>query len=151
MSRIKILAETARTVTLYRKDYDALLQAADHPVDRAAVEAHRADEAKVGWNVARRNYFSRDEAERLLDGESPVRIWREKRGMTQRALADATEIGPSYLAEIEGGKKPGSAVALRRIAQILGVPMEQLVEPAERKKRKARKPILRFGGAADGS
>ena len=118
MRAIKILTRTARTVTLSRRDYDALLAAANPP-------------------PARPRRFSRSETKRLLAGESPVRIWREKRGMTQRALADATEIGPSYLAEIEGGKKPGSAAALRRIAQILNVPMEQLVEPAKRKKRKA--------------
>jgi mRNA interferase RelE/StbE len=127
MSRIKVLAETSRTVTLRRADFRALLQAAEDGVDARAVEAHRAQEDSVGWDVARRGYLTREEAERLLSGESPVRVWREKRGMTQRALAEAGQITPSYLAEIETGKKPGSKGALSRIAEILEVPVDNLI------------------------
>ena len=47
--------------------------------------------------------------------------------MTQRQLAAAALTSPSYLAEIEAGKKPGSASALARIARVLQVPMEHLV------------------------
>lgn len=60
-------------------------------------------------------------------GESPVRLWRGKRNLTQQALAAAADVSVSYLAEIEASKKPGSAVALRRIAVALDVPMENLV------------------------
>ena len=47
--------------------------------------------------------------------------------MTQRGLARAAGVSSSSLAEIESGKKPGSAAALRAIAQALGVPMEHLL------------------------
>ena len=47
--------------------------------------------------------------------------------MTQRQLAAAALTSPSYLAEIEAGKKPGNASALARIARVLQVPMEHLV------------------------
>jgi DNA-binding XRE family transcriptional regulator len=127
MSMIKPLAETPETVTLTRTDFNALVHAAEDAADLATVEAHRAYEGRVGWNIARRNYLSADEARRLLDGVSAVRVWRGKRGMTQRALAEAAEVAAGYLAEIEGGKKPGSASALRRIAGVLDVPMEHLV------------------------
>jgi DNA-binding XRE family transcriptional regulator len=127
MSLIKPLAETPETVTLTRADFDALPHAAEDAADLASVEAHRAYEDRVGWETARRNYLTADEARRLLDGISAVRVWREKRGMTQRALAEAAEVAVGYLAEIEGGKKPGSASALRRIAGVLDVPMENLV------------------------
>ena len=50
-----------------------------------------------------------------------------KRGMTQRALADAAGVSPSYLAEIEAKRKPGSVEATRRLARALAVPMEHLV------------------------
>jgi hypothetical protein len=33
----------------------------------------------------------------------------------------------SYLAEIETGKKPGSAAALRKLSRVLAIPMENLV------------------------
>jgi DNA-binding XRE family transcriptional regulator len=127
MTVIKPLAETPETITLTRADFDALVHAAEDAADLAAVEAHRSYEDRVGWETARRNYLTADEARRLLAGASAVRVWREKRGMTQRALAEAAEIAVGYLAEIEGGKKPGSAGALRRIAGVLDVPMEELV------------------------
>lgn len=127
MTVIKPLAETRETVTLTRADFNALLHAAEDAADLAAVEAHRANEDRVGWETARGNYLTADEARRLLDGASAVRVWREKRGMTQRALAAAAEVAVGYLAEIEGGRKPGSAGALCRIAGVLDVPMEHLV------------------------
>ena len=149
MTVIKPLAETPETVTLTRGDFDALLQAAEDAADLMAVEAHRAYEDRVGWATARQNYLTSAEARRLLGGDHPVRVWRDKRSMTQRALAEAAGLGVSYLSEIESGKKPGSAAALHRIAAALDVPMEQLlvVEPTlrpaprddERSARRARR------------
>jgi ribosome-binding protein aMBF1 (putative translation factor) len=138
MTKIKFLAQTSDTVTLRRKDFRALMESADDRAALAAIDAHRAYEERVGWDVARRNYFTVGEAERLIDGESPVRVWREKREMTQRALAEAAKVSVSYLAEIEGGKKPGSAAALQRLGKALDVPMEQLVAGFYRKSRRAR-------------
>jgi transcriptional regulator with XRE-family HTH domain len=126
MNAIKPLARTRDTITLKRADFEALVRSAEDAADLAAVEAHRAHEDRVGWKTARRNYLTADEARRLLDGESPVRVWREKRGIQQRALAEAAEVAVSYLSEMEGGKKPGSPGALRRIASVLDVPMETL-------------------------
>ena len=63
----------------------------------------------------------------LLDGASPVKVWRGKRGLTQRALAEAAGVSVSYLCEIEKRSKPGSVDAVRRLAKALGVSMEDLV------------------------
>ena len=138
MTEIKILAETADTVTLKRGDFQALVTAAADAADLGAVNAHRAYESRLGWQAARRNYFTRREAERLLDGESPVRVWREKRGLTQRGLAAAAEISPSYLAEIEIGRKPGSKNALLAVAAALEIPLEELIYPIGKSPRGAR-------------
>lgn len=127
MTIITPVAETGDTVTLTRADFEALLDAAEDAADLAAVAAHRAYEARVGWDVARRNYFTAEEAKRLLDGESRVKVWREKRGLSQRALAEQAELSPSYLAEIELGRKPGSVDALRKLARALDVPVDYLI------------------------
>ncbi len=66
-------------------------------------------------------------ARRILDDESPVKVWREKRGLSQRKLAELAGVSPSYLAEIETGKRPGSADALRKLSRALAIPMENLV------------------------
>jgi transcriptional regulator with XRE-family HTH domain len=126
MNAIKPLARTRDTVTLSRVDFEALVRSAEDATDLAAVDAHRAYEDRVGWDKARRNYLTVDETRRLLDGESPVRVWREKRGIAQRALAEAANVAVSYLSEIEGSKKPGSPGTLHRIAIVLETPLENL-------------------------
>jgi hypothetical protein len=54
-----------------------------------------------GYEMAKANYLTGDEAKRILAGVSPVRIWREKRGLTQRALAQASGISAGCFNEIE--------------------------------------------------
>lgn len=132
MNAIKLVAETSDTVTISRADFEALLRAEEDVADLAAVETHRAHEARVGWDTAKAGYYTAEEAMALLDGTSPVKVWRRKRGMTQRALAAAADVSASYLAEIEAGKKPGSVDAVRRLAKTLNVPMECLVSDEQR-------------------
>jgi transcriptional regulator with XRE-family HTH domain len=62
--------------------------------------------------------------ERLAAGAQPVRVWREHRGMTGRALAEAAHVPASYLCDIEAGRKPGSFQAMAAIAAALRVDME---------------------------
>jgi DNA-binding XRE family transcriptional regulator len=127
MNAIKLLAETPETVTISRADLDALIDAAENSEDLASVRAWNAYVAAVGRDAAIANSYTGAEAKRLLAGESPVRIWREKRGMTQRVLAAAAAIPAGYLSEIESGKKPGSVAAYCALAKTLAVPMEDLV------------------------
>ena len=127
MNAIRLLAETPETVTISRADLDALIDAAENAEDIASVRAWNAFVAAVGRDAAIANSYTAAEAKRLLAGESPVRIWREKRGLTQRALAAAAAIPTGYLSEIEAGKKPGSVAAYRALAKTLAVQMEDLV------------------------
>jgi ribosome-binding protein aMBF1 (putative translation factor) len=121
------VAETSKTVTLRKRDWNALIARMEDIEDLEAIAAVLAHEEKVGKEVARRDYMTGDELRRILDDESPVKVWREKRGLTQRALAERAGVSPSYLAEIETGKKPGSADALRKLSRVLAIPMENLV------------------------
>jgi ribosome-binding protein aMBF1 (putative translation factor) len=128
------LVESRSTVTLRKRDWKALVELLEDMEDRAAMAAVLAHEEKVGKEFARRDYMTGDELKRILDDESPVKVWREKRGLTQRELAGQAVVSASYLAEIETGKKPGSAVALRKLARVLAVPMENLLShPAYRR------------------
>lgn len=68
-----------------------------------------------------------DVIEQLAMGkDSPIKIIRKYRGMTQGDLADAAGLSRPYLTEIETGRKDGSIRALKSIAQALGVSMEKL-------------------------
>lgn len=139
---IRVLAETSDTVTIGRSDFEALISAAEDAEDLAALTEHDAEETRIGRTIARRDYLTADEAERLLDGENPIRVWRDKRGLSQRALAKAAGIQPGYLAEIETGRKPGSNDAFNRLSTVLGVTMQDLMKPDRRLKESDHGPVL---------
>jgi antitoxin component HigA of HigAB toxin-antitoxin module len=63
----------------------------------------------------------------MAEGTHPVKAWREHRGLTQQALADAAGVSKPFVSQIEGGKRAGTAATLRKLAVALGVPMAALV------------------------
>lgn len=128
MNVIRPLSETKDTVTLSRTDYETLVEAAEDAEDIAALVAAKAEEARVGKEAYRADALPHELVLRLIEGEHPVRIWREHRGLTAKALAEKTGISPAYLSEIESGKKPGSLDAMVKIARALYVQVEDLVE-----------------------
>lgn len=56
--------------------------------------------------------------------------WREIRGLTVKALADAIEIDASNMTKTERGRFGVSIPRLSRIAAVLGVPLAVLADPA---------------------
>ena len=66
-------------------------------------------------------------ADRVLDGESPLRVYREFRGMTQSALAAAAGVNRVQIADIEAGRKSGSIETVRKLAAALRVTIDDLV------------------------
>jgi DNA-binding XRE family transcriptional regulator len=64
----------------------------------------------------------------ILDGVSPVRAWREARGLTQQQLAEAAGISIPYLSQIEAGKRKGSAEVLAALARALRVSLDDIVD-----------------------
>lgn len=81
---------------------------------------------EIGIDEVKRLSYTDAESTQMLEGVSPIAIWRKRKGMTQRALAEAAGLSPSYLAEIEAGKKPGSVVALAAIAAFFAIPITHL-------------------------
>ena len=104
------------TVTLPRGEYDALLDRTSELEDRlAAVEAE--GDARLPHEVALA----------VIAGGSPVRAFRDHRGLSLRELSRRSGVSLSYLSEIERGRKPGSVAAMTRIAAALGVTIDSLV------------------------
>ncbi len=64
----------------------------------------------------------------LLEGEQPVKVWREQRGLTQDALAAKAGISKAYLCKIETRKRVGALKTLRAIADALAVSVNELRE-----------------------
>ncbi len=67
-------------------------------------------------------------ANAMLDGEQPVKAWREHRGLTQEALAEKAGISKAYLCQIETRKRVGALKTLRAIADALAISMNELRE-----------------------
>ncbi len=65
--------------------------------------------------------------ERLVDGESPVKVWREHRGLTQEELGEQVGLSGSYLSQIESGKREGTVRVYAALARALGVDVDDLV------------------------
>lgn len=126
IAEITPIAETTETVTLRRADYQALLEALEDAADVAALR-----EAEAAVQRGESELLPVEVVERLLAGESPVRVWRSYRGLTAHQLAKLADLAPSYLSEIETGKKPGSFDAMARLAHALDVAMEDLA-PGDR-------------------
>ena len=61
-----------------------------------------------------------------LGGSHPLRAWREHRGMTLQAVADAAGVSKPYVSQIEGGKRTGTAATLKKLAIVLRVPLDAL-------------------------
>ncbi|WP_207459325.1 helix-turn-helix transcriptional regulator [Azospirillum sp. SYSU D00513] len=123
---IKPIAETPDSVTLTRADFEALTELLTDAQDLADIEAISA-RLEAGETEA----YPFEVVERILDGGHPITAFREHRRFTLRGLAEAAGIAPSYLSEIESGKKPGSFDAMTRIASALRVPLDLLAKPHE--------------------
>ena len=64
----------------------------------------------------------------ILDGENPIKVWREYRGLTQQQLSDKAGISKPYLSQIETGKRTGTTEILSAIAKSLDVSLEEVIE-----------------------
>jgi hypothetical protein len=63
---------------------------------------------------------------RLISGENPITVWREHRGMTLRALADAAGLDPGYLSQLENRKRAGPVATIKKLAVVLRVDLDDL-------------------------
>ncbi|MCH8197719.1 MAG: helix-turn-helix transcriptional regulator [Proteobacteria bacterium] len=67
-----------------------------------------------------------DIAERIFAGDSPIRVLRQWRRLKVKELAERAGISPSYLSEIEHGKR-GSVTAMLAIARELAIGIDLIV------------------------
>ncbi len=63
----------------------------------------------------------------LIDGENPLKVWREYRRMTQAQVAKVAGVSVPYLSQIEAGKREPSLRVLAAAAHALGVTLDDLV------------------------
>jgi len=109
-------------VVLPRKEYEQLCEAAE---DTADVQAY--DEAKRRLAAGDDELIPSEFADRIIDGENQIRVWREYRGLSVKDLAAKAEISAAYLSQIEGGSRKGSVAIIKALATALSLDLDDLV------------------------
>ncbi|MXX38939.1 MAG: helix-turn-helix transcriptional regulator [Gemmatimonadetes bacterium] len=110
------------TVTIPKIEYERLCAIEE---DFADMEAARTVEARIASGVE--ELVPAHVADRLIDRESPLRVWREYRGLSQSALARASGVNRVQIVEIETGRNSGSVYTLRKLADVLEVAVDDII------------------------
>ncbi len=111
-------------VVMPRSEYDRLIAELEDATDTASAKEFEAREA-----AGETEFLPWEMAKRLRHGDHPVSVWRDHRGLTQKALAESVKMTAAQLCEIENGKKTGSVATLQRIAHALHVTVDELLPP----------------------
>ena len=109
-------------IVMPRALFDKLVFDAEMALDVVAF-----DKAKARLASGEDDMGPADIASRLLDGENKVRVWREHRAIPAWKLAKEANISASYLSDIQNGKKEGSVSAMKAIAAVLKVDLDDLI------------------------
>jgi DNA-binding Xre family transcriptional regulator len=143
--------ETMRATTIVLIDHVSVLSP-DEIKDRLARHVGEIDELRelIEDMAAERTYervlLSGREmvpdavAARLIEGQNPIRVWREHRGLSLRELAGQAAISPSLLSDIERGKSEGKPSVLGRLARALSVDIDDLLTLDEKSSATSRGP-----------
>jgi len=104
---------------LPRKEYEALAakaQEADEDFGTARLIARARKEIAAGMPV-----IPKEVVDRIARGENALREWR---GKTQLYIAHKTNIGQGYISDLERGRRKGTTTALKKIADVLKLPLD---------------------------
>lgn len=104
--------EDADVIVISPADFDEMLE------DAAATAAYyrTRDQERVPIELV----------DRLLAGDNPVKVWREYRGLSQRALAAQGGLNFAYLSQIETGARKGTTATMKKLAEALAVDLDDL-------------------------
>jgi len=106
-----------KTVTIPLEEYERLLEAAEDLEDLRGIAHARANPEEGVPDV----YVGR-----LIDGENPVAVYRDWRGLSQSELARKSGVNRTQIADIEAGRKTGSVATLKKLAEALRVTIDDL-------------------------
>lgn len=108
-------------VVLFRAEYEALLERADH-------EAEDADDVAIydARKAAGGGVLPPEVSAAILRGESRLKAIRNWRDETQLHLSFKTGIGQGYLSDLESGRRTGTPETIAKLAQALSVPVDWL-------------------------
>lgn len=109
-------------ISIPLEEYRSLQAAAEELADLQAYDRTLAQLASGDEELLPTEFVKR-----MLSGESPLRIWREFRELTQTALAAASNVNRVQIADIEARRKSGSIETVKKLAEALGITLDELI------------------------
>jgi DNA-binding XRE family transcriptional regulator len=110
-----------RLAILPLAEYERLVDAAEMTADVAAYEEfHRR------LSSGTEELIPAAFADRIIDGESKIKVRREFRNLSARELAEKAGISAAFLSQIESGARDGSFDTIKKIAAALGITVDEL-------------------------
>lgn len=113
--------EGRRMAILPAEDYERLLEEAEERqefADAKFAEYARSEGAE---------YLPADMVNRIIDGESALRVWRQYRGLSATELAKSVGVVPSHITHLENGTRGGKPLLWRSIANSLNVDVDDIL------------------------
>lgn len=110
-----IIHDGEEKIILSRADYEELTDAHDHAIAMRAVAAGAPR-------------LTGAELDALDAAKTPIAFWRRRAGLTQAALAEAAGISQGFLAQIEQGVRRGGVDLYGKLAAILRLRIEDLLD-----------------------
>lgn len=110
-----------RLAVIPEAEYQRMIEALEDRADAEAVRVfnqHLAD--------GEEELMPAEFANRIINGESQIRVWREFRAMTARELAEKAGISAGFLSQIEKGEGDGSFETIKKIAAALEISLDDL-------------------------
>ena len=102
-------------------EYRALQELAEDADDIAAL-ARFAERRSSG----KEQTVPLEVVDRILAGETPLRVWRSHRELSAARLAGLVGITPAHMSKLESGKGDPSLALLRKLAKALDVDLDLL-------------------------
>lgn len=128
MTAVQIIhAAGGDLVVIPREDYEALLAAAavDEDAEDAA-DIAAFDEAIADLAAGRDAVLPAEVSAAILRGASRLTAWRKFRNLSQQMLAEQAGVGQGYLSQIERGERAGAPDTLKRLADSMGLRVDQI-------------------------
>ena len=110
------------TITIDRSEYNRLVDLSEHALDAAAIYAFNIKLAAREEELTPAKF-----ANRMIEGENPLCVYRDYRKLTQTALAKKSCVNRVQIADIEAGRSNRSVATLQKLAGALGVMIDDLV------------------------
>ncbi|WP_208353126.1 helix-turn-helix domain-containing protein [Pseudaestuariivita rosea] len=109
-------------ITMPRAEYDRLVEIAEDAADIVAIEEFKTKLAR-----GEEEFVPAEFVNRMLDGESLLKLWREHRGLSQNELAKLSGVNRIQIGDIEDRGKTGSVATLKKLADALDLQIDDLV------------------------